>query len=263
MKSYPKNSTRTNTTPNASHQKSKRESAQNKTLRVIGGKYKGLKLYAPSSARPSKSILKESCFNILGNSIIGAQFIEAFSGSGSMGIEALSRGAKKAIFFEQDKEALAVLQKNLALLERHKDSSFLADSSALESISLPKSSQNLSAKNGKNSDKITQTNIQKPYQIIAGDSLQNLPPFLSTLEHLAKSNILYIDPPFFIRQNYADIYEKCANIIAHIHSLALQLVIIEHSSLYSFEECLGDFFKIKQRTFGKSTVTFFAPYFDS
>ena len=249
MKSYPKNSTRIN--KNTSHQKSKRESKENKTLRVVGGKYKGLKLYAPSSARPSKSILKESCFNIVGNSIIGTQFIEAFSGSGSMGIEALSRGAKKAIFFEQDKEALEVLQKNLALLEKHKDSSLPTYSS------LPKSIQNLATKN---SEKTPQTSNQNLYQIIEGDSLQNLPPFLSTLEHLAQSNILYIDPPFFIRQNYADIYEKCANIIAHIHSSALQLIILEHSSLYSFEECLGEFFKIKQRTFGKSTITFFAPH---
>ena len=243
MKSYPKNSTRIN--KNTSHKKSKRESKENKTLRVVGGKYKGLKLYAPSSARPSKSILKESCFNIVGNSIIGTQFIEAFSGSGSMGIEALSRGAKKAIFFEQDKEALEVLRKNLALLEKHKDSS------------LPKSIQNLSTKD---SEKTPQTSNQNLYQIIEGDSLQNLPPFLSTLKHLTQSNILYIDPPFFIRQNYADIYEKCANIIAHIHSSALQLIILEHSSLYSFEECLGEFFKIKQRTFGKSTITFFAPH---
>lgn len=255
MKSYPKNSTR-----NTSHNKSKRESKEHKTLRVMAGKYKGLKLYAPSSARPSKSILKESCFNILGNSIVGAQFIEAFSGSGSMGIEALSRGAKRAIFFEQDKEALEVLQKNLARLGRHKDSSFLTYCSATKDSSLPKSNQNLAQQTHK---KITQSNSQNPYQIIEGDSLQNLPPFLSALSHLAESNILYIDPPFFIRQNYADIYEKCANIIAHIHSSALRLVILEHSSLYSFEECLGVFFKIKQRTFGKSTLTFFAPHFDS
>lgn len=196
-----------------------------KTLRVIGGKHKGLKLYAPKSARPSKAILKESCFDTLGSYIIGMHFIEAFSGSGSMGIEALSRGATKAVFFEQDKEALEILRQNLTLIKKHIDKS------------APK-------QNPQN------------YQIIQGDSLQNLPTFLATL---TDSSVLYIDPPFFIRQNYADIYEKCANIIAHIHSRALGLIIIEHSSLYAFKECLGCFSQVRTKRFGKSSLTYFAP----
>lgn len=199
-----------------------------KTLRVIGGKHKGLKLYAPKSARPSKAILKESCFDTLGSYIIGMHFIEAFSGSGSMGIEALSRGAKKAVFFEQDKEALEILMQNLALIDKHTDKHTQKQN--------PPKSQN--------------------YQIIQGDSLQNLPAFLTTL---TDSSILYIDPPFFIRQNYADIYEKCANIIAHIHSRALGLIIIEHSSLYAFKECLGCFSQVRTKRFGKSSLTYFAP----
>ena len=196
-----------------------------KTLRVIGGKHKGLKLYAPKSARPSKAILKESCFDTLGSYIIDMHFIEAFSGSGSMGIEALSRGATKAVFFEQDKEALEILRQNLALISKHIDKHALKQN-------------------------------PKNYQIIQGDSLQNLPTFLATL---TDSSILYMDPPFFIRQNYADIYEKCANIIAHIHSRALGLIIIEHSSLYAFKECLGCFSQVRTKRFGKSSLTYFAP----
>ena len=199
-----------------------------KTLRVIAGKHKGLKLYAPKVARPSKAILKESCFDTLGSYIIGMHFIEAFSGSGSMGIEALSRGAKKAVFFEQDKEALEILRQNLALISKH--------TSNRDTKENPPKTQN--------------------YQIIQGDSLQNLPTFLATL---TDSSILYIDPPFFIRQNYADIYEKCANIIAHIHSKALGLIIIEHSSLYAFKECLGCFSQVRTKRFGKSSLTYFAP----
>lgn len=199
-----------------------------KTLRVIGGKHKGLKLYAPKSARPSKAILKESCFDTLGSYIIGMHFIEAFSGSGSMGIEALSRGATKAVFFEQDREALEILRQNLTLISKHIDKHAPKQN--------PPKSQN--------------------YQIIQGDSLQNLPTFLTTL---TDSSVLYIDPPFFIRQNYADIYEKCANIIAHIHSRALGLIIIEHSSLYAFKECLGCFSQVRTKRFGKSSLTYFAP----
>ncbi|MCI5967937.1 16S rRNA (guanine(966)-N(2))-methyltransferase RsmD [Helicobacter sp.] len=85
------------------------------TLRVIGGIYKGRNLQmAPLEVtRSSKAILKESLFNTLSADIVGANFIEFFAGSGSVGIEALSRGAKFALFFEQNKKSFAVLESNL------------------------------------------------------------------------------------------------------------------------------------------------------
>lgn len=85
------------------------------SLKVIGGVFKGRKLkMAPLEVtRSSKMILKESFFNTLGNTIIGANFIEFFAGSGSVGIEALSRRAKCAFFFENHKESYQVLEENL------------------------------------------------------------------------------------------------------------------------------------------------------
>jgi len=84
-------------------------------FRVIGGKYKGKKLRLPSSelTRSSKSILRESLFNTLQDEIRGKVFIEVFGGSGSVGIEALSRGAKRSIFFELEKNAYETLRWNL------------------------------------------------------------------------------------------------------------------------------------------------------
>lgn len=63
--------------------------------------------------RSSKAILKESLFNTLGTSIVNTNFIEFFAGSGSIGIEALSRGAKEAIFFEQNSQSYKILLENL------------------------------------------------------------------------------------------------------------------------------------------------------
>ncbi|WP_104721600.1 16S rRNA (guanine(966)-N(2))-methyltransferase RsmD [Helicobacter mesocricetorum] len=85
------------------------------SLRVIGGAFKGRKLkMAPLEVtRSSKMILKESFFNTLGNAIIGVNFVEFFAGSGSIGIEALSRGAKCAFFFENHKTSYKVLEENL------------------------------------------------------------------------------------------------------------------------------------------------------
>jgi len=82
---------------------------------IIKGKYKGMKLALPSleTTRSSKSIVKESFFNSVQFDIIDATIVEVFSGSGSVGLEALSRGAGQAFFMEKDKNAYAVLTKNI------------------------------------------------------------------------------------------------------------------------------------------------------
>ncbi len=93
-------------------------------FRVIAGVFKGKKLRLPPSelTRSSKSILKESFFNTIQDEVRGKLFIEAFGGSGSVGIEALSRGASEAFFFELEKTALATLKSNLKELgcENHR-----------------------------------------------------------------------------------------------------------------------------------------------
>ncbi len=91
---------------------------KNKPLvkKIISGKYKGKTLLLPSktTTRSSKSIVLESFFNTIQFEIIDATFVEVFSGSGSIGLEALSRGAKEILFMERDRDALAVLKKNIA-----------------------------------------------------------------------------------------------------------------------------------------------------
>lgn len=85
------------------------------TKKIISGKFKNrvLKLPSKETTRTSKAIVLESFFNTLQFDIVDAVFVEVFSGSGSVGLEALSRGAKKVIFMEQDREALAVLKDNI------------------------------------------------------------------------------------------------------------------------------------------------------
>lgn len=89
---------------------------------IIGGKYKGKKLELPSLdvTRSSKARLKESFFNRLQFEIIDKVFIEAFSGSGSVGLEAVSRDAKIAHFIELDKNSYRVLEKNVKSIDKNK-----------------------------------------------------------------------------------------------------------------------------------------------
>ncbi len=81
---------------------------------IIAGKYKGKQIEIPaiSTTRSSKSILRESLFNSISLEVIGCNFVELFAGSGSIGLEALSRSAKKAYFLEQNKNALRLLKDN-------------------------------------------------------------------------------------------------------------------------------------------------------
>ncbi len=84
--------------------------------KIISGKYKGKTLLLPSkeTTRTSKTIVLESLFNTLQFDIMDATFVELFSGSGSIGLEALSRGAGEIIFMERDAEAIKILRKNIA-----------------------------------------------------------------------------------------------------------------------------------------------------
>jgi 16S rRNA (guanine(966)-N(2))-methyltransferase RsmD len=86
-------------------------------IRVIAGSAKGrrLKLVPGDSTRPVMDRVKEALFSILGRSIIGSNFLDLFAGTGSVGIEALSRGAKYALFVEVDRLALKTIHENLAM----------------------------------------------------------------------------------------------------------------------------------------------------
>src|SRR5690554_5874058 len=84
------------------------------TTTINAGKHKGKKLEIPAidTTRSSKSILRESLFNTLQFDIIDKNFVEVFGGSGSVGLEALSRGAGDAYFIEYNHTAYRILEKN-------------------------------------------------------------------------------------------------------------------------------------------------------
>lgn len=84
-------------------------------MRVIAGSARSLKLKAPEGlhTRPTTDRIKETLFNMLQPYIADSIFVDLFSGSGGIGIEALSRGAKKAYFVDNSAEAVACIKDNL------------------------------------------------------------------------------------------------------------------------------------------------------
>lgn len=84
-------------------------------MRIISGSARGTKLYTLEglTTRPTLDRVKESIFNIIQGYLKDAIFLDLFSGSGAIGLEAISRGAKKAILCDKSKEAIQVINKNI------------------------------------------------------------------------------------------------------------------------------------------------------
>ena len=102
-------------------------------MRIIGGNLRGKKILAPTdkSTRPLRDLVRESIFNIIEHSknefvnLNRAKVLDLFSGTGSFGIECISRGAEKVIFFENYTNSIKVLKKNLDLLKLNKYSKII------------------------------------------------------------------------------------------------------------------------------------------
>jgi 16S rRNA (guanine(966)-N(2))-methyltransferase RsmD len=88
---------------------------ETETMRVIAGKAKGrrLKSVPRQGTRPITGRAKSALFNILGTDVIGCRFLDLYAGTGSVGIEALSRGAAGVVFVEKSKLALRTIRENL------------------------------------------------------------------------------------------------------------------------------------------------------
>ena len=88
------------------------------SVRVIAGKFGSRTLKGPRglALRPTSDRLRETLFNILGAAVEDSVFVDMYAGTGAVGIEALSRGAKRVVFIENHKAAIALIQKNLGEL---------------------------------------------------------------------------------------------------------------------------------------------------
>lgn len=161
-------------------------------IQIIGGTFRSRKIAVMDAdgLRPTSSRVRETLFNWLQNIIPGAIVIDAFAGTGALGIEALSRGAKHAVFIEKDPQVFKVLSSNLQQLKIETDR----------------------------------------YTLIKGNALQFLqtenPQLQTTLKTVGESGArlhLFLDPPFF-----HDLYPELLSVLSgnpllqHTTSLSLE-----------------------------------------
>lgn len=106
-------------------------------MRIIGGKYKGRKIKYPAfrAIRPTKDRIREAVFNMIAEKLPGARVLDLFAGSGAYGLESLSRGAKEAIFVDNDKRCMKVLRDNIMALGAERETEAIAED-AFKAINL-------------------------------------------------------------------------------------------------------------------------------
>lgn len=101
-------------------------------MRIIAGRFRSrvLKTVPGLAVRPTPDRLREAMFNVLAGQVEGRTFLDAFAGSGAVGLEALSRGARHVILMEKSSAALAVIRENVRTLDVQTEVTILRGSAA-------------------------------------------------------------------------------------------------------------------------------------
>lgn len=193
-------------------------------MRVISGKFKGriLKMPRGTKIRPTSQKVKEALFSILGTKIHGASFLELFAGSGSIGIEAKSRGAKSVFLVENNRSCVKTIQKNLEQLE-------------------------ISYDNGLKSQK---TRKRVDLTLLPVDVEKALKMFCQNGE---KFDFVFLDPPYFQDKLKNSLIKICHYDILNPRSY----VVAEHHKSENFPHLLLTLRLMFSRRYGDAALTFY------
>lgn len=85
-------------------------------MKILSGELKGRNFYMPAGIRPTQNVVRKAIFDLIGHDLSGLGFLELFAGSGAVGLEAASFGAKKVTWVENDPRCVKVIEDNLRLL---------------------------------------------------------------------------------------------------------------------------------------------------
>lgn len=173
-------------------------------MRVIGGEFRSraLKSVPGLDVRPTPDRLRESLFNILARRVGGVTFADVYAGSGAAGIEALSRGASRAIFIEQSRAAVNVIRANLRSLD-----------------------------------------LEARAQVRHGRATAVLP-------QLEKLDIVFIDPPYRLEQEYE-------RIMTMLGDMRPMLVIVQHAARFALADSYGVLRRVRLVKQGDNALSFY------
>lgn len=247
---------------------------------ITRGIYKGLSLFLESNAvtRPTKSLVKKSFFDTMQDDIQHKIFVECFAGSGQMGFEALSMGAKKALFFEYNNHAYENLNANITIFKQkalpyltqlhEKNHTLISDT--LDSEILQHSIYSYHADFFSSLPTLNLHIEKSKKSLIEDEKISNFSAknaiitrtFPLGMQQIMCNNrfILYLDPPFSCRNGFYDIYIKIANFIESFNKDLLEqvdFIIIEKMSDVDIAKNLSIFSLAKISKFGKTSLAYF------
>ena len=194
-------------------------------MRVIAGTFKGRRLVAPKGnrlVRPTADRVKESVFSILRERVIDAKFLDLCAGTGSIGIEALSRGAKHVTFLDRDPRCIAVIKRNLGVCGLTTESGvcYLRCCDVLKGI----------VSLHKRADTFEVIYFDPPYGVgSAGSSQHHLALYTTTLALLAETTLLKIG----------------------------SLLLVEHARQAVMPDAVGNLHRDRQTRYGDTLVSFY------
>ena len=189
-------------------------------MRVIAGQAKGTKLVSikSSQVRPTLDQVRETLFNILGHDLSGEYFLDWFGGSGAVGIEALSRGAKKVVWVENNRQSQDLIYANL------KKCRFENNKSELPCFA---------------------------WELLKMGALQALP----ILEKKAlKFDVIYIDPPFADNLYEKCLIGLSSSQLLKKDSL----IVVEHHNKNILQNIYGRLFRSDERQSGDTSLSFYS-----
>ncbi len=190
-------------------------------MRIVAGQYRSRRLrpVGKLALRPTSDMLRETLFNILGPQIEGAIFVDCYAGTGAVGIEALSRRARRAIFIEKHLATSNHIRENLAALGVIAGAYRGADSAEAEIL-------NMDAKRG-------------VAQLVGREE---------------KIDFLFADPPYADVQNCFEILRQ---FLGKSALAPTAIVVIEHDSKTVLPESLGPLPKFRELKQGDSSLSFY------
>ena len=195
-------------------------------MRVIAGTFKGRRLAVPKGnrlVRPTTDRVKESVFSILRERVVNANFLDLCAGTGNMGIEALSRGAKHVTFLERDPRCIAIIKQNL-------------DACKLT----------------------TESDVR--YYLLCRDLLKGI---ASLRKRAAIFELIYFDPPYGVglgdeSQHHIGLYKAGLALLAETTLLGIDgKLLVEHAKQVVIPDVVGSLYRTRQKCYGDTVVSFY------
>lgn len=197
-------------------------------MRVIAGVFKSRRLIAPKGnriVRPTADRVKESVFSILREQIIDASFLDLCAGTGNIGIEALSRGAKHVTFLERDPKCIQIIEQNLRTC-------------------------------GLTTEPRTARKPTDTIYLLRRDAVKGI-TYLQ--KQAAVFEIIYFDPPYGTGlKGSSELYTTCLALLAENSLLCTNgTLLVEHAKQFVIPDTVGSLTRNRQANYGDTVVSFY------